>query len=63
MSFTAPAFTGGAAVTYTATSNPGGITATGSSPITVPGLTNGTAYTFTVTGANSAGTGTPSATS
>ncbi|WP_250438511.1 DUF4347 domain-containing protein [Delftia tsuruhatensis] len=63
VSFTAPAFTGGAAVTYTATSNPGGITATGSSPITVPGLTNGTAYTFTVTGTNSAGTGTPSATS
>ena len=63
VSFTAPAFTGGAAVTYTATSNPGGIMATGSSPITVPGLTNGTAYTFTVTGANSAGTGTPSATS
>ena len=31
--------TGGAAATYTATSSPGGLTGTGSSPITVSGLT------------------------
>ena len=36
--------------TFTVTSSPGGITATGgSSPITVTGLTNDTEYTFTVT--------------
>jgi len=35
--------------TFTVTSSPGGITATGSSPVTVTGLTNGTEYTFTVT--------------
>lgn len=52
-----PGATGGAAATYTATSNPGNITASGaSSPITVTGLTNGTAYTFTVTATNSNGT-------
>ncbi len=35
---------------YTVTSSPGGITATGvTSPIVVTGLTNGTPYTFTVT--------------
>jgi trimeric autotransporter adhesin len=37
-------------VSYTVTSSPGGITATGSScPILVTGLTDGTSYTFTVT--------------
>ena len=59
ISFTAPAITGGVAITgYTVTSSPGGFTATGSaSPLTVTGLTNGTAYTFTVTATNSIGTG------
>lgn len=59
VSFTAPAFTGGAAITgYTVTSSPGGFTGTGAaSPITVSGLTNGTSYTFIVTATNSAGTG------
>ena len=65
VSFTAPSSNGGAAITsYTVTSSPGGITATGSaSPITVTGLTNGTAYTFTVTATNSAGTGAASSAS
>ncbi|WP_318556644.1 fibronectin type III domain-containing protein [Geobacter anodireducens] len=65
ITFTAPASTGGAAITgYTATSNPGGITGTcAASPCTVTGLTNGTAYTFTVTATNSAGTGSASAAS
>lgn len=59
VSFSTPSFTGGASITgYTVTSNPGGITGTGtSSPITVSGLANGTAYTFTVSATNSAGTG------
>jgi len=40
----------GASPTFTVTSSPDGITATGSSsPITVTGLTNDTEYTFTVT--------------
>ncbi len=62
ISFTPPAFTGGAAIMgYTVTSNPGGITGTGASgPITVTGLSNGTAYTFIVTATNSAGTSMPS---
>ncbi len=56
--------TGGKAVTaYTATSSPGSITGTGSSPITVSGLTNGTAYTFTVTATNANGTSTASSAS
>ena len=58
VSFTAPASTGGAAITgYTVTSNPGGLIASGvSSPLTVLGLTNGTAYTFSVTAQSAAGT-------
>jgi len=46
---------GGAATTFTALSNPGSITGTGTSPITVSGLTGGTAYTFTVRGTNATG--------
>lgn len=66
--FTAPAFNGGSPITsYTATSNPGGITGTvnqsGSGTITVTGLTNGTPYTFTVTASNAAGTGAASSAS
>ena len=53
VAYTAPANTGGSAITtYTATSSPGSFTGTGASPITVSGLTNGTAYTFTVTATN-----------
>ncbi len=53
----APADDGGSAITsYTVTSSPGGITATGSScPVLVTGLTDGTRYTFTVTAANADG--------
>jgi hypothetical protein len=59
VAFVAPASSGGASITsYTVTSSPGGLTASGSSsPIVVTGLTNGTAYTFTVAAINSAGTG------
>ncbi|WP_347690807.1 beta strand repeat-containing protein, partial [Shewanella vesiculosa] len=58
VSFTAPASTGGAAITgYTVTSSPGGLTASGvSSPLTVTGLTNGLAYSFSVTAQSAAGT-------
>jgi len=50
--------TGGSSITqYTATSNPGNISASGaSSPINVTGLTAGTSYLFTVTAANQNGT-------
>ncbi len=58
ITFTAPTNTGKLPITsYTVTSSPGSITASGaSSPITVTGLTNSTAYTFTVTATNSTGT-------
>jgi hypothetical protein len=49
VAFTEPTYKGKGSVTYTATSSPGGLTATGTSPITVTGLSNGTSYTFTVT--------------
>lgn len=54
VTFTAPANDGGSAITgYTVTSNPGGITGTGTtSPVIVTGLTNLTAYTFTVVATN-----------
>ena len=55
---------GGAATTFTALSNPGSITGTGSSsPVTVEGLTVDTAYTFTVRGSNATGNGEYSAAS
>jgi hypothetical protein len=49
------ATTGGTATTFTATSTPGSLTGTGSSPITVAGLTASTGYTFTVRASNSTG--------
>jgi hypothetical protein len=56
--------TGGSTITsFTATSSPGGVTGTGTSPITVSGLTNATSYTFTVTATNANGTSTASAAS
>ena len=57
VSFAAPSSNGGSAITsYTVTSSPGNLTATGAgSPLTVTGLTNGTAYTFTVRATNSVG--------
>ncbi|MFA5119231.1 MAG: fibronectin type III domain-containing protein [Candidatus Omnitrophota bacterium] len=64
VNFNAPASDGGSVITsYTVTSSPAGITATGtnSNPIIVTGLSNGIAYTFTVTATNAIGTGPSSA--
>ena len=63
VAFTAPSDLGAGSITYTATSTPGSITGTGSSPITVSGLTTGTSYTFQVSGATPGGTGPSSAAS
>jgi Fibronectin type III domain./S-layer homology domain. len=59
VSFTTPEADGGSPITgYIVTSNPGGITATGSTnSITVTGLSNGTTYIFTVKAVNAAGEG------
>ncbi len=64
VSFTAPSQGGSPITSYTVTSSPGGLTASGaSSPITVTGLSNGTAYSFTVIATNSSGAGGPSSAS
>ena len=56
ITFTGSTYIGKGTVSYTMTSSPGSITASGtSSPITVTGLTNGTAYTFTVRAVSSNG--------
>lgn len=61
VAFSAPASDGNSTITsYTATSNPGGVTATivqaGSGTISVTGLSPATSYTFTVTATNAVGT-------
>jgi hypothetical protein len=62
VTFQPPLDNGGSPVTsYTVTSNPGGVTASGpASPITVTGLTNGVSYTFTVVANNANGSSQPS---
>ena len=63
VSFVAPVSNGGSAITtYTVTSAPGGVTASGNaSPIFITGLTAATAYTFTVTATNALATSVASA--
>lgn len=66
VSWTAPAWNGGSAITgYRVTAQPGGATCTGvaaATNCTVTGLTNGTAYRFTVSALNAVGTGNPATT-
>jgi hypothetical protein len=63
VNFTNPSSDGGSAITgYTVTSNPGNLTATGTSnPIVISNLINGTSYTFTVKATNAIGSSIPSA--
>jgi hypothetical protein len=63
VSFTPPAVNGNSQITsYTVTSAPGGISASGfAPPIQVNGLTNNLAYTFTVRATNAVGMGPASA--
>lgn len=64
VAFSAPADNGSAITGYTATSAPGGLTAScPSSPCLVTGLDNGTAYTFSVVASNDVGDSDPSASS
>lgn len=67
VSWTAPAFDGGSAITqYQVTATPGAEVADVAPPntsLTMTGLSNGTTYTFTVSAVNRAGAGTPSAAS
>jgi len=55
VTYTAAA-TGGTPASYTITSNPGGFTGTGTSPVTITGLQSNTAYTFTATATNATAT-------
>jgi hypothetical protein len=57
------AILGATASSFTATSTPGSLTGTGSSPITVSGLTASTSYTFTVRATNSNGSSSESSAS
>ncbi len=59
VSFTAPTWNGGSAITgYTVTASPGGATtACSGSPCEITGLTAEQSYTFTVTATNAVGTG------
>ena len=64
ITFTAGSDNGAPITSFTATSSPGGYTATGaSSPLTVEGLESDTSYTFTVTATNANGTSAASAAS